>query len=68
MSYDFGTTDASRMHARWLLDIHNNHHGNLARSEKARHLRVPQESRKITVQFNLRFWDFFFFITNAGMA
>ena len=35
-SYKFGKTYAFRKHAQWLLDMHNNHHGFLARSKYVR--------------------------------
>lgn len=35
-SSDFGSTYASRKHARWLLAMHNNHHCFLTRSENVR--------------------------------
>lgn len=36
VSYDFGRTYTARKYAQWLLDMHNNQNGFLARSEYVR--------------------------------
>lgn len=52
-SYHFERTYAQCKHARWLLDMHTNHHGFLAKSETYAAVALYSRIRKITVQFDI---------------